>query len=71
MPFAPTNAPAIFQHMMNDVFNKFFDKYVVCYLDNILIYSKNIEEHGKHVKSMLQKLRNARLYTKLEKCIFH
>jgi len=71
MPFGLTNAPAIFQHLMNDVFREYLDKFVVCYLDDILIYSKNVEEHEGHVKLVLQKLRDAGLYAKLEKCVFH
>lgn len=71
MPFGLRNAPAIFQHLMNDVFREFFDKFVVCYLDDILIYSETIEEHKEHVRLVLQKLRDAGLYAKLEKCVFH
>jgi hypothetical protein len=71
MPFGLTNAPAIFQHLMNDIFREYLDRFVVCYLDDILIYSKNIEEHEEHVKMVLQKLREKGLYAKLEKCAFH
>jgi hypothetical protein len=71
MPFGLINAPAIFQHLINDIFRKFLDDFVVCYLDDILIFSKNREEHEQHVRPMLQKLRDAGLYTKLEKCVFH
>lgn len=71
MPFGLTNAPAVFQHLMNDVFREFLDDFVVCYLDDILIFSKNEEEHINHVRLVLGKLRTAGLYAKLEKCIFH
>lgn len=71
MPFGLTNAPAAFQHLMNDVFREFLDNFVVCYLDDILIYSKNVEEHEIHVRQVLQKLRDAGLYAKMEKCVFH
>ena len=71
MPFGLTNAPAAFQHFMNDVFREYLDNFVVCYLDDILIYSKNIEEHEIHVRQVLQKLRDAGLYAKMEKCVFH
>jgi hypothetical protein len=71
MPFGLTNAPAIFQHLMNDVFREYLDRFVVCYLDDILIYSKNVEEHEEHVKLVLQKLREKGLYAKAEKCAFH
>jgi hypothetical protein len=50
MPFGLTNAPAIFQHLMNDVFWEFLDNFVVCYLDDILVFSKNEEEHINHVR---------------------
>jgi hypothetical protein len=71
MPFGLTNAPAVFQHLMNDVFREFLDDFVVCYLDDILVFSKNEEEHINHVRLVLEKLRTAGLYTKLEKCVFH
>jgi len=69
MPFGLINVSTIFHHLMNYVLRKFLDKFVV-YLDHILIYFKNIEEHKKHVKSVLQKLQDVGLYAKLEKCIF-
>jgi hypothetical protein len=71
MPFGLTNAPAIFQHLMNDVFQKFLNDFVVCYLDDILVFSKNEEEHINHVRLVLEKLRTVGLYAKLEKCVFH
>ena len=49
MPFELTNAPTIFQHLMNDIFREFLDNFVVCYLDDILIYSKDIKQHEEHV----------------------
>ena len=71
MPFGLTNAPAVFQHMMNDIFREHLDDFVVIYLDDILIFSKNEEEHEKHVRLVLEKLRKRGLYAKLEKCLFH
>lgn len=71
MPFGLTNAPAVFQHMMNDIFREYLDNFVVIYLDDILIFSNNEEEHEKHVCLVLQKLREMNLYAKLEKCEFH
>jgi hypothetical protein len=56
---------------MNDVFREFLDDFVVCYLDDILVFSKNEEEHINHVQLVLEKLRTAGLYAKLEKCVFH
>ena len=71
MPFGLTNAPAIFQHLINDTSREFLDNFVVCYLDDILIYSKDINQYEEHVQLVLEKLRNAGLYVKLEKCNFH
>jgi hypothetical protein len=70
MPFGLTNAPAIFQHLMNDIFREYMDEFVVVYLDDILIFSKNREDHDKHVRLVLVTLREHGLYTKLEKCEF-
>jgi hypothetical protein len=50
MLFGLTNAPTILQHLMNDIFREFLDDFVVCYLDDILIFSKNLEEHERHVR---------------------
>jgi hypothetical protein len=71
MPFGLTNAPAIFQHLMNDIFREFLDDFVVCYFDDILVFSKNEEEHINHVRLVLEKLCTVGLYAKLEKCVFH
>jgi transposase InsO family protein len=71
MPFGLTNAPAVFQHMANDVFRDFLDLFVIIYLDDILVYSKTLEEHQQHVRQVLQRLREYGLYAKLEKCQFH
>ena len=71
MPFGLTNAPAIFQHLMNNVFREFLDHFVVVYLNNILVFSKNEKDHENHVRLVLEKLRSAGLYAKLEKCVFH
>jgi hypothetical protein len=69
--FGLINALAIFQHMMNDIFWKYLDHFVVIYLDDILIYSKNKEEYEYHVRLVLEKLREQGLYAKQEKCLFH
>lgn len=55
MPFGLTNVPANFQHLINDICQEYLDKFIVCYLDDTLIYSKNIEEHKEYVKLVLQK----------------
>ena len=71
MPFGLTNASAIFQHLMNDVFHEFLDHFVVVYLDDILVFSKNEKDYKNHVRLVLEKLHSPGLYAKLEKCIFH
>ncbi|EUC60435.1 Transposon Tf2-1 polyprotein, putative [Rhizoctonia solani AG-3 Rhs1AP] len=71
MPFGLTNAPAAFQHFMNDLLRDLIDVSVIVYLDDILIYSKNPEEHENHVCEVLKRLRDANLYCKLSKCFFH
>jgi Reverse transcriptase (RNA-dependent DNA polymerase)/RNase H-like domain found in reverse transcriptase len=71
MPFGLTNAPAAFQCFMNDIFSDLLDICVLVYIDNILIYSDTPEEHRKHVKEVLQRLRKQKLYAKAEKCEFH
>src|SRR5690348_13946538 len=56
MSFGLTNAPTVFQHMMNDIFREYLDNFVVIYLDDILVFSKNKKEHEKHVRMVLEKL---------------
>jgi hypothetical protein len=71
MPFGLTNAPAAFQYLMHDLFKDLIDVYVIVYLDDILVFSDNMEAHVGHVREVLSRLRNAHLYAKLEKCSFH
>ena len=71
MTFELTNALVVFQQMMNDIFREYLDHLVVICLDDILIYSKNKEEHEHHVCLVLEKLRKCKLYAKQEKCLFH
>jgi transposase InsO family protein len=71
MPFGLTNCPATFQRHINSVLRQFIDRFVVVYLDDILIYSNNLEEHRSHVRQVLQTLREHDLYAKVEKCEFH
>ncbi len=70
MPFGLTNAPATFCTLMNDIFQEWLDDFVVVYIDDILIYSDSLEEHAEHLRKVFQKLREYKLYAKLEKCEF-
>ena len=70
MPFGLKNAPASFQRFMNATFQGCLGKFVVVYLDDILIYSKELNEHEEHVRVVLRKLRENNLFAKLEKCAF-
>jgi hypothetical protein len=68
--FGLTNAPAYFIYLMNKVFMEYLDKFVVVFIDDILVYSRSEEEHEEHLRLALQKLREHRLYAKLSKCEF-
>ena len=70
MFFGLTNAPAYFMYLMNKVFMEYLDKFVVVFIDDILVYTKNEEEHEDHLRLVLQKLRENQLYAKLSKCEF-
>ena len=70
MSFGLTNAPAYFMSMMNKVFMEFLDKFVVVFIDDILVYSKSEEEHKEHLRLVLEKLREHWLYAKFSKCEF-
>jgi hypothetical protein len=70
MSFALTNAPAYFKYLMNKVFMEYLDKFVVVFIDDILVYSRSEEEHEEHLHLALQKLQEHRLYAKLSKCEF-
>jgi hypothetical protein len=70
MSFGLTNAPAYFMYMMNKVFMEYLDKFVVVFIDDILIFSKTEEEHAEHLRLVLQKLREHKLYAKRSKCEF-
>ncbi|KAI3702757.1 hypothetical protein L6452_28509 [Arctium lappa] len=70
MPFGLTNAPAIFMDLMNRVCRPFLDKSIIVFIDDILVYSKNEEEHEQHLREVLEVLRRERLYAKFSKCDF-
>ncbi len=70
MPFGLINTPATFYILMNDIFQEWFDDFVVIYIDDILIYSGSLEEPVEHLRKVFQRLRENKLYAKLKKCEF-
>ena len=70
MSFGLTNAPTYFMNMMNKVFMEFLDKFVVVFIDDIMVYSKNEQEHKEHLHLVLGKLKEHQLYAKFSKCEF-
>jgi hypothetical protein len=70
MSFGLTNAPAYFMYLMNKVFMMYLDKFVVVFIDDILIFSKTEEEHETHLRLVLEKLRSNKFYVKFSKCEF-
>ena len=70
MPFGLTNAPAAFMDLMNRVFRPYVDQFVVVFIDDILVYSKDAQEHEQHLRIVLETLREKKLYAKLSKCDF-
>jgi hypothetical protein len=70
MSFGLTNASAVFMDTMNKVFHDYLDQFTVVFIDDILIYSKMLEEHEEHLRKVLERLRSEKLYAKLEKCEF-
>jgi hypothetical protein len=71
MPFGLTNAPASFQHFINDDLRPYLDMFITAYLDNILIYSDNLNDHRNYILKVLEALSEAGLHLKPEKCEFH
>jgi hypothetical protein len=71
MPFGLTNAPASFQHFINDVLCPYLDVFITAYLDDILIYSDNLEDHQRYILKVLEALTKAGLHLKPKKCEFH
>jgi hypothetical protein len=70
MSFGLTNAPAYFMNLINKVFMEYLDRFVMVFIDDILIYSKNDSDHEEHLRMVLQKLRDNKLYAKFSKCEF-
>src|SRR5437667_12017784 len=71
MPFGLTNTPATFQTLMNQILRPYIDKFVLVYLDDILIYSNSDEEHLEHLRLVFEALRKHKLYVKPSKCVFN
>jgi hypothetical protein len=70
MSFGLTNAPAYFMYLMNKVFMEYLDKFIVVFIDDILIFSKMVEKHEEHLTLVLEKLRSNQVYAKFSKCEF-
>ena len=70
MPFGITNVPVVFMYLMNNVMHKYLEKFMVLFIDDILIYSKSEEEHKEHLNIVLQELREHQIYAKFSKCNF-
>ncbi|KAK3568755.1 hypothetical protein QTP86_016279 [Hemibagrus guttatus] len=71
MPYGLANAPSVFQDFIHEVLREFLHRFVLVYIDDILIYSRNLAEHRQHVAKVLERLRKFQLFLKAEKCSFH
>ncbi|KAL0183658.1 hypothetical protein M9458_019354, partial [Cirrhinus mrigala] len=71
MPYGLANAPSVFQDFMHEIFREYLDKFLVIYIDDILIYSPSLQDHRLHVRKVLSKLREFHLFLMAEKCTFH
>ena len=70
MPFGVTNAPGVFMEYMNRIFHEYLDRFVVVFIDDILVYSKSVADHAEHLRIVLEVLKERKLYAKLSKCEF-
>ena len=70
MPFGLTNAPTTFMDLINRVFHPYLDQFVVVFIDDILVYSKDAQEYEHHLRIVLQTLKENKLFAKLSKCDF-
>ena len=70
MPFGLTNSPATFMDLMNRIFHPYLDQFVIVFIDDILVYLKNAEEHAFYLRIVLQTLKEMQLYAKFFKCEF-
>jgi hypothetical protein len=68
MSFGLTNAPAYFMYLMNKVFMEYLDRFIVVFIDDILVFSRTMEEHEEHLRLVLEMLRSNQLYAKFSKC---
>ncbi len=71
MPFGLSNSPSVFQAYINDVFRDMLNRWVIVYIDDILVFSDSLDNHIQHVRAVLQRLIEQQLYVKMEKCEFH
>jgi hypothetical protein len=71
IPFGLTNTPATFMFLMNNIISQYLDKFLVVFINDILVYSKKKEEHDEHVRIVSQTLRKHKLYAKFDKCDFY
>ena len=70
LPFGLCNAPSMFQRLMNTTLGDLLDRFVLVYLDDILVYSADAEQHELHLRTVLERLRQHTLYAKRSKCVF-
>ena len=71
MPFGVTNAPSQFMHLVQNVLHGYLDVFVIVFIDDILVYSKNIAEHAEHLRLIFERLRQHQLFAKASKCSLH